>query len=74
MSQIVTRTVNGGKTTLTGKPCSACGLTFWQGPNDCREECVDCNPPDDGTEDATVGRDYKRPQSESQYHGAGYRD
>ena len=71
MSQIIT--VNGGKTNLLKQRCRSCELLFVQGPNDGREECVDCDPPDDGT-DLTVGRDWKRPRSEASYHGVGYRD
>jgi len=70
-----TTTVNGGKATLTRKRCDDCGLAFVVGPNEERERCIDCDPPDDDTNLLSVGRDSSlRPTSEKNYHGGGYRD
>ncbi len=75
MSQILeTRKLNNGRTTLVSKRCPSCSLVFWQQQHQHREQCVDCDPPDDDAA-LTVGRDsMARPASEKNYHGGGYRD
>ncbi len=72
MSIIAERqTASGAK--LQQRICGSCKHAFWTGANFPKSQCADCDPeiPDPELR-PSIGRNFDRKRSDSQYHGGGY--